>query len=339
MSPAALSQVSFRQVVVTLILLGLTVYLFDVLLLFFAAILLAVIFHAPSEWLSRRVHLDVRICLAIVLAAIAGCVALSGWLVGHSIAEQTEGVWKRLPQAIDELRGRASDMAVVGPAVENIDSGDTSNQIVRSGLNTITAAFGAVANFAIVLFVAILLAAQPGLYVEGFLHLLPKSRRPRAKEVFARTGHILRRWTLGQLCLMALVGTLTYVGFLAIGLEFAAALGLLAAALTFIPYIGSLTAGVVSVLVALGQGVQIALLTAAVYTIVQIIENVSEPFIQQRAVYLAPALLLFAQAVLGTLAGPLGIVLAAPLAAVSIVMVKMLYVEDTLGDHTTEEMR
>ena len=110
---------NFRQVLATLILLGLAIYLFDVLLLFFAAALLAVVFRAPSEWLSRHTGLDVRISLGIVLVLIAGFLALSAWLVGHTIAEQTEGVWKRLPQAIDELRGRASEIAVVGPAVES----------------------------------------------------------------------------------------------------------------------------------------------------------------------------------------------------------------------------
>ena len=331
MPTSSLRRYNFKQVLATLVLLGLAIYLFDVLLLFFAAALLAVVFRAPSEWLSRHTRLDVRVSLAIVLALIAGGFALSAWLVGHTIAEQTEGVWKRLPQAIDELRGRASEIAVVGPAVES--AGDPSTQMVSSGLKTITAAFGAVANFALVLFVAVLLAAQPDVYERGFLHLVPKRHRARAAEVIAELGHMLRRWTLGQLCLMTLVGVLTYIGFLAIGLEFAGALALLAGALTFIPFIGSLAAGVVAVLVSLAQGVDIALLTAAVYTGVQIIENVSEPFIQQRAVYLAPALLLFAQAVMGALAGPVGIVLAAPLAAVTIVIVKMLYVEDALGDH------
>jgi predicted PurR-regulated permease PerM len=120
-----------------------------------------------------------------------------------------------------------------------------------------------------------------------------------------------------------------------IGLEFAGALALLAGTLTFIPFIGALVAGAVAVLIALTQGVETALITAAVYTAVQIIEGICEPFVQQRAVYIAPALLLFSQAVMGALAGALGIVLAAPLAAVTIVVVKMLYVEDTLGDHTT----
>lgn len=331
MPTSPLRTYTFPQVMAFIILLGLAVYLFDILLLFFAAALLAVVFRAPSAWLARRTGMDVRIALALVLILVTAFLALSGWLVGHTVAEQAEGVWKRLPQAIDELRGRAQDIAVVGEAVES--AGPTGN-MVRSGFKTLLAAFGAVANIAIVLFVAVLLAAQPEIYVQGSLHLVPKKHRARAQQVFDEVGHMLRRWTLGQLFLMALVGTLTYAGFLLIGLEFAGALGLLAGLLTFIPYIGSLTAGVIAVLIALSQGVNVAISAAVVYTGVQIVENLSEPFVQQRTVYLAPALLLFSQAVMGALAGALGIVLAAPLAAVVIVVVKMLYIEDKLGDHT-----
>lgn len=332
MPKRSLRTYTFPQVMAFLILLGLAVYLFDVLLLFFAAALLAVVFRAPSAWLARRTGMDVRVALALVLILVVALLALSGWLVGHTVAAQAEGVWKRLPQAIDELRGRAQDIAVVGEAVES--AGPTGN-MVRSGFKTLLAAFGAAANIAIVLFVAVLLAAQPEIYVRGSLHLIPKRHRARIQEVFDEVGHMLRRWTLGQLFLMALVGTLTYAGFLLIGLEFAGALGLLAGLLTFIPYIGSLTAGIIAVLIALSQGVNVAIYAAAVYTGVQIVENLSEPFVQQRTVYLAPAPLLFSQAVMGALAGALGIVLAAPLAAVVIVVVKMLYIEDKLGDHTT----
>jgi predicted PurR-regulated permease PerM len=325
---------SITRVFVILILLGLAVYLFDVLLLFFAAALLAVVFRAPSEWLARRTGMDQRIALALVLVLIVGFVSLAAWLVGHTVAEQAEGLTRRLPQAIDELRGRAEDIAVVGEAVN--DAGPSSG-MVRGGIKAVLAAFHAVANIAIILFVAVLLALQPDVYTRGTLHLLPKRHRARGEEVIAELGHMLRRWTLGQLFLMALVGLLTYVGFLLIGLEFAGALGLLAGLLTFIPYIGSLTAGVIAVLIALSQGTDVALLTAGVYSIVQIIENLCEPFVQQRSVYLAPALLLFSQAVMGVLAGPLGIILAAPLAAVIIVLVKMLYIEDVLGDHTVKD--
>ena len=315
-----------------LILLALVIYLFDVLLLFFGAILLAVILRAPSDWLARRTRLDARIALGIVLLLVSALLALSFWLVGHSVVEEVRGVWKRLPEMIEQISARVSDVPVVGEAVEKSMDGPTQS-VVSNGMATVAAAFGTLTKIALIGFVAVLLAAQPGMYVRGMLHLVPKRHRVRAGELLGELGHMLQRWTLGQLCLMALVGVLTYVGFTLAGIEYAGALGLLAGALTFIPFLGSLFAGVVAVLMALAQGVDAAIYAAAIYACVQIIENVCEPFVQQRAVYLAPALLLFAQAVMGALAGPLGIVLATPLAAVAIVVVKRLYVEDTLGDH------
>jgi predicted PurR-regulated permease PerM len=59
--------------------------------------------------------------------------------------------------------------------------------------------------------------------------------------------------------------------------------------------------------------------------------NILQPLVQQRTVFLAPAMILIAQVVLGILVGTLGVMLATPLAATFMVWVKMLYVEDTLG--------
>jgi predicted PurR-regulated permease PerM len=317
----------------SLILLGLVVYLFDVLLLFFAAILLAVILRAPSDWAARRLGLDARVALGILIVLIAGALALAVWLIGQGIAEEIQGVWKRLPEIIEQLRARLSDVAVVGPAMEKASIQGPADGVVSNGMATVAALFGALTNLALVAFVAVLLAAQPEIYLRGSLHLIPKRHRARATALFSELGHVLQRWTLGQLFLMLLVGTLTYLGFTLAGVEYAGALALLAGALTFIPFLGSLMAGVVAVLMALAQGVEVALYAAGVYAAVQVIENICEPFVAQRAVYLAPALLLFAQAVMGALAGPMGIVLATPLAAVAIVVIKRLYVEDTLDDH------
>ena len=325
-----------RFTLVALILLALVVYLFDVLLLFFGAVLVSVILRAPSDWLARRIGMDARIALGIVLVLLCTLLGLAFWLVGHTLVEEVRGVWRRLPEMVEQLRARLNDMPVVGEAVQKSMDGPTDS-VVSNGMATIAAAVGTLTNVALVGFVAVLLAAQPDVYVKGSLHLLPKRHRNRASELFDELGHVLKRWTLGQLCLMTLVGTLTFIGFSLAGIEYAGALGLLAGALTFIPFLGSLFAGVVAVLVALSQSTDAAIYAAVIYAGVQIVENVAEPFVQQRAVYLAPALMLLAQAVMGALAGPLGIVLATPLAAVGVVIVKRLYVEDTLGDHTVAE--
>lgn len=316
-----------------LILLGLALYLSHVLLLFFAGGLLALVFRAPADWLARRSGMDARLALGLVLVAIVAALSLMTWLLGQTLATELEGVGQRLPQAIDALRARIHEGGPLASAFESAARGTSPAGLLRGGLATLTATFDALTSLGLVLFAGVLIAAQPDLYVRGALHLLPKARRRRAGEVLGTIGDTLRRWLLGQLFLMVLVGVLSYAGLRLIGVEYAGALSLLAGLLSFVPYLGPLLAGAIAVLIALAQGPQLALLTAGVAVGVQLIEGVFDPFVQQRSVYLAPALVLFAQAAMGALAGLVGVVIATPLAAAAIVIVKMLYVEDALGDH------
>jgi predicted PurR-regulated permease PerM len=316
-----------------LLLLALVLYLSHVLLLFFAGALLALVFRAPAEGLARRSGMDARLALGIVLTLIVAVLSLTTWLLGHTIAAEFAGVGRRLPEAIEALRARMDDAGPVANAVESAARGTSPTGLLRGGLATLSATFDALTSVGLVLFAAVLIAAQPDLYVRGALHLLPKPRRQRAGEVLSAIGDALRRWLLGQLFLMALVAVLTYGGLRLIGVEYAGGLSLLAGLLSFVPYLGPLLAGAIAVLIALAQGPQLALLTAGVAIGVQLVEGIFDPFVQQRSVYLAPALVLFAQAAMGALTGLIGVVIATPLAAAAIVIIKMLYVEDTLGDH------
>jgi len=54
--------------------------------------------------------------------------------------------------------------------------------------------------------------------------------------------------------------------------------------------------------------------------------------LQKRMVNMPPALLIGIQVLLGVIAGALGIILATPLTAAAMVMIRMWYVQDVLGD-------
>ena len=56
------------------------------------------------------------------------------------------------------------------------------------------------------------------------------------------------------------------------------------------------------------------------------------PLIQKRTVELAPVLTILSQTVLGSLFGPLGLVLATPLTAAGVELVKKVWVEEVLDD-------
>lgn len=308
-------------------------YLFDVFLLIFAGILLAVVLRTPSDWLASKTRLSPPWALALVLALIAVTLVASGWLLGAAVKEQWQAIAEQAPQM---LEGVEEHLQNHGWARDRIDTdaildGDQGGLLGR-GLRVVSATFGALANVGLVLFMAVLFAAQPQLYIGGTLRLVPKHNRDRAAEVMQRLGETLRRWLLGQLLLMFFVGVTSTIGLWLLGVTSALALGMLAGLLTFVPYLGPLIAAVVAILVGLADGTGTAVWVALLYLGIQFAEGMLEPLVQQRAVYLPPVLLLVSQLALGVLVGFVGIVLATPLAAALMVMVQMLYVEDVLQD-------
>ena len=77
----------------------------------------------------------------------------------------------------------------------------------------------------------------------------------------------------------------------------------------------------------------------ALYLGVHLVEGyILVPLVQRRAVHLPPALTLAAQVILGFLGGFIGLLFATPLVAAGLVLVRMIYVEDVLGDRETGEL-
>jgi predicted PurR-regulated permease PerM len=118
-----------------------------------------------------------------------------------------------------------------------------------------------------------------------------------------------------------------------IGVPLALTLGIIAGILEMLPYIGPWLSAVPAVLVALLLSPWHVLMVLALYLGLHILEGyILLPLVQRRAVQLPPALTLLAQVFLGELLGVMGLFVAAPLTVATIVLIKMLYVEDTLDD-------
>jgi predicted PurR-regulated permease PerM len=99
--------------------------------------------------------------------------------------------------------------------------------------------------------------------------------------------------------------------------------------------IGPIAGAVPAVLLALGMGGGTVLWTILLFVAVQQVEsNVIMPIVQKQIVELPPALLLFSVIAVGLLFGVVGVLIAAPLTVVLYVLVKQLYIRETLGEHT-----
>ena len=130
---------------------------------------------------------------------------------------------------------------------------------------------------------------------------------------------------------MAFVGILTGIGLWLVGVPYALALGLLAGLLEFVPYLGPILSAIPILLVAIGAEPNVVLWALAVVVGVQQVENnVLQPLVERRAVEIPPALLMVALFAMGQLFGVPGLLVAAPLTAVLIIVVRRVYVERIL---------
>ncbi|MFP5289366.1 MAG: AI-2E family transporter, partial [Thermoanaerobaculia bacterium] len=121
----------------------------------------------------------------------------------------------------------------------------------------------------LILFISIYIGAEPTLYRKGLLHLIPHRARPRAGEVFTAIGMTLRRWLVSQLIAMVVIGTITTIVLMLLGVEAALSLGILAGLLEFIPLVGPFLAAIPAVAMGFLDSPEKALFVAIAYTAIQ----------------------------------------------------------------------
>ena len=311
-------------------------YARDVLLLAFAGVLVGVFLRRLATWVSDRTPFSPRWALTIVALALLGGLVGAFLLRGPSIAAEVRTLRERLPEAAEQLRERLERYEWGQRAVEAAPSPgellpDDPDAIGRV-TGVVSRTFSSIASFVIILFLGLMLAATPGVYVNGLLALLPASKVPRGREVLQQLYDTLWWWLVGRVVAMTFIGVVTGLGLWIIGVPLAFALGLLAALLSFIPNLGPILSAIPAVLLALVQGPTEALWVIGLYAGVQAIESyVLDPVIDRKTVYLPPALTIFAQLVFALFTGLLGLALATPLTAALVVLVTMLYVQDVLG--------
>jgi predicted PurR-regulated permease PerM len=315
----------------------------NVLLMVFAGALIAVGLDGLASGLARRTPLSRGLALAAVSVLIFALLALFGALVAPQFAEQFRDLQDSLVDFVDEAErwfgglGAPNMVEDLGDQMGEVagSAGDVLSRVAAWGMSTL----GALTSLIVILVIAFFAAADPQLYRRGFLRLVPPEKRPLMDETLAAIAYALRWWFLGQLVSMALLGATVSLGLLAVGVDLWLALGVLTALLTFIPFIGPLIAGVPIVIVGFTEGVEIGIIVAIGYLVIQNLEgNVIVPMIQHKAVNLAPALLISLQVLMSLVFGIPGLILAAPLTVVGMVLVKKLYLKGVLGDEEASEV-
>ncbi|NDK56628.1 AI-2E family transporter [Pontibacter fetidus] len=311
-------------------------------LLVFAGILLSVLFSGIAEWFERKLHVNHGLALLLAVILFFGTLIGVFILIAPTVSKQVQEMQQTIPGSVDKVQTWLQSFGL-GKKLINKVPDDMSELLPapKSIFSKVSSVFSTtlsvLADIVIVIVTALFLASNPKLYTIGFTKLFPVRQRTRVLEVLGKCYTTLKLWLLAMLLAMTVIGVSTAIGYSLVGLPLALALAFISFLFAFVPTIGPWLATVPAGLVGLTVSPQLALYALLVYGAIQMVETyVITPLIFQKTVHLPPALLLFSQVLLGMLMGAIGLLLAAPLLAVTIVVINELYVKDVLEKEPQE---
>jgi len=331
----SLSAMSVFRAALVLIFLYLLFVLRDLVLVVLTAIVIASAIEPATKWMIRK---RVPRLLGVIIIYVLVAVAISGifyFAVPPLLAETSEFL-STVPEYISSLDlaesfGGLQSFNAEGSqqVVEGIRQGLTARDFV-SGLSnfitgipggvfsTVSAVFGGVLSFALIIVISFYLAVQ----VDGISDLLrivtPLKHQKYAIDLWRRSQRKIGLWMQGQLLLMLIIGVLVFLSLTILGVRHAFLFAILAAVFELIPLFGPILASIPAIAIGfIDGGLTLALIIAGIYIIIQQFENhLIYPLVVNKVVGVPVLLVILALIVGAQLAGFLGLILAVPLATV-----------------------
>lgn len=189
-----------------------------------------------------------------------------------------------------------------------------------------------VVNLALIPVVAFYLLRDWDVMVEKIRLLLPRPIEPTVSRLARESDSVLGGFLRGQLSVMLALGTIYWIGLWMVGIDFALLIGMIAGLVSFIPYLGAIVGvgiGLIAALVQYGDWTHV-LLVCLVFGVGQTLESILlTPFLVGDRIGMHPVAVIFAVMAGGQLFGFVGVLVALPVAAVSMVLLRYLYEQYT----------
>ena len=162
-------------------------------------------------------------------------------------------------------------------------------------------------------------------WTQGIKTMIPRRYLETYTRISGNMDTVLGEFLRGQLTVMLVMGLVYGLGLMLVGLESGFAIGMVAGLLVFVPYLGAFTGLLLATMAALLQfGTWQGLLAVwAVFAVGQFLESfIITPKIVGDRIGLSPFWVIFALMAFGSLFGFVGMLLALPLAAVTLVLLR-----------------
>lgn len=309
-----------------LILLVVFLYLIrDLVLVILVSVVLASAIEPITQWFMK--YRIPRVPAVVFLYLLTGLVFLSiiplfiFYVVGD--LNQLVALWQERVSSLS-LGFNQESLSFFGSLSDSLSLGELTAGLKEAFFNlrqgtapTVQLIFGGLFSFVMILIISFYLSVQER-GVENFLRLIvPTKQENYIVGLWHRAQHKIGLWLQGQLVLSILVGILVYLGLVILRVDYPLPLALFAALFEVIPFFGPILSAVPAVMFGLVNGLGSGLMVVGLYVIIQQFESqLLYPLVVKKIIGVPPIMVILALIIGAKLAGFLGIVLAAPLAAV-----------------------
>lgn len=307
----------------------------EILSPFITAAVLAYILDPLVEKLNRRgVRRGLASMLVMVFALLMLCLLLL--IVVPMLVQQFGNLLTRLPdlvvfvqkKALPQLNGWLGTRWVLN---EQSVTGWLSNHLgsIQKALPTLLQQGGSLvsslSNLVLLPFLLYYFLLDWARWTQGIKTMIPRRYLETYTRISGNMDTVLGEFLRGQLTVMLVMGLVYGLGLMLVGLESGFAIGMVAGLLVFVPYLGAFTGLLLATMAALLQfGTWQGLLAVwAVFAAGQFLESfIITPKIVGDRIGLSPFWVIFALMAFGSLFGFVGMLLALPLAAVTLVLLR-----------------
>lgn len=279
----------------------------DLVLLFFLCFIFMEALNPAVLWLQKfRIPKIVAILILYILIWTGISLSLAGAI--PIIVTETTNLIKILPSTLNNftlLGINPIDFSSQLKIIENIP-GSFATTVISIFSNLIS-----VFAFFVITFYLLLERRD---FEKHARQLLSPNNANKAIDIINLLEKRLGRWVSGQFFLMLIIGTISYIGYQIMGLNYALPLGIIAGFLEMVPNIGPIVTSVIAGLVGLTISPITGLIAILWGIIIQQAENnFIVPKIMKESVGLNPIVTIFLIAIGGSLAGVVGAIIAIPL--------------------------
>ncbi|MEK7165482.1 MAG: AI-2E family transporter [Patescibacteria group bacterium] len=311
------------QIVVFLIGLALTGWLVyqirDILVLLFVSFIIMAALRPGVDFLSKN-GIPRFLAILLMYVVLISVAAFFGTLIFPPLVSQTVRLVANLPAFFSNL-----------PPFFQFDFNTLVQQITPLSQN--------VARFTVDVFSNILTVFTIAVFT--FYFLLERNNLRKFLDIFVGDDlgdrlvivvkdieERLGAWVRGQLLLALIIGLASYLGLFILGISYVLPLALIAGILEMVPIIGPIISAIPAIIVALTVSPGLALAVAALYIIIQQLENnLIVPTVMHKVLGMPPLAILLALMVGGRLGGVVGIILAVPV---------LLVIQTVVGEFTPD---